>query len=452
MNNKLIALSALTLLPMCIQAKTDKKPNIIVVYCDDMGYGDLSCFGNPSIKTPILDQMALEGQKWSSFYVSASVSSPSRAGLLTGRLGVRTGLYGDQNRVLFPHSAGGFPDTELSMADILKTAGYQTAMVGKWHIGHHAGNMPLAHGFEYFIGAPFSNDMSKKEQAKIGNKKYPHEYVIYNQDEIMMVEPDQTNITKFFTKEATRYIDHHSEKPFFLYLAHPMPHFPVYASKKFQGKSARGVYGDTIEELDWSMGELLKCLKKNGIEDNTLIVFTSDNGPWLPYKQQAGTAGPLKDGKASHFEGGFRVPCIIWGSMVSPGHITDMASTLDLLPTFCELAGAELPKDRTYDGISLCNVLKNSKKHCKREIFYFYRGSKLFAIRKGDYKLHFMDQPAYGSRKQVILEKPVLYNISVDPEERYDISESNPEIVEELKRLAKAHLSSFQKAESIFDL
>ena len=228
------------------ETKEEMKPNIIVINCDDMGYGDLSCFGNPTIKTPNLDRMALEGQKWSSFYVSASVSSPSRAGLLTGRLGVRTGMYGNKNRVLFPNSPGGLPSEEFTIAELLKQAGYHTACIGKWHLGHLPEYMPLRHGFDYFYGYPYSNDMSRKEQIKLGNNKYPYEYILYEQEKVIAREPDQSDLTKQVTNAAIRYIKSNEDAPFFLYLAHPMPHVPVYASADFLGNSARGKYGDTI--------------------------------------------------------------------------------------------------------------------------------------------------------------------------------------------------------------
>ena len=427
------------------------KPNIIVINCDDMGYGDLSCFGSPTIKTPNLDRMALEGQKWSSFYVSASVSSPSRAGLMTGRLGVRTGMYGDKKKVLFPNSPEGLPAEELTIAELLKKAGYHTACVGKWHLGHLPEFMPLKHGFDYFYGYPYSNDMSRKEQIKMGNKKYPYEYIVYEQETEIKREPDQYDLTQDVTSAAIRYIKTNKNAPFFLYLAHPMPHRPVYASSDFQGQSERGKYGDTIEELDWSTGQILQTLKREGLDKNTLVIFTSDNGPWISYKQEGGSAGSLKDGKASSFEGGFRVPCIMWGSMVKPGIITDMASTLDLLPTFCELAGIPLPSNRIYDGVSLANVLKD-KSACKRDVFYFYRGSELYAIRKGKYKAHFIYKSAYGSDKKIIYKKPVLYDLGIDPGELYDLSSLYPEIVEELTRLAEEHKNSFDVSESIFDM
>ena len=433
-------------------ASTPTKPNIIIINCDDMGYGDLSCFGSPTTKTPNLDKMALEGQKWSSFYVSASVSSPSRAGLLTGRLGVRTGMYGDKKGVLFPDSPGGMPADEQTIPELLKQAGYTTACIGKWHLGHLPQYMPLQHGFDYFYGMLFSNDMSRKEQMKLGNKNYPYELVVYEQEKEVEREPDQTQLTKRLTEVATQYIRSHQKHPFFLYLAHPMPHFPVYASSRFQGTSDRGEYGDAIEELDWSVGEILQTLRQLGLDQNTWVVFTSDNGPWLPYKQAGGSAGPLRDGKNSHCEGGFRVPCIMWGGMVKPGHITQMGSTLDLLPTCCEMAGIDLPAGVELDGVSLLNVLQDSGATPKRENFFFYRGSQLYAVRKGKYKLHYRNKSAYGNDPVVVYDKPRLYDLGTDPSEKYDIAAQHPEVVKELDEMAAAHKASFKVAESIFDL
>lgn len=359
-------------------------------------------------------------------------------------------MYGDQRRVLFPDSKGGLPSEELTIAELLKQAGYHTACIGKWHLGHLPEYMPLRHGFDYFYGYPYSNDMSRKEQIKLGNTKYPYEYIIYEQEKELEREPQQYNLTQQVTKAAIRYIKSNENSPFFLYLAHPMPHMPVYASTDFQGKSARGKYGDTVEELDWSVGQILQTLKSEGLDKNTLVIFTSDNGPWLLCKQEGGSPGPLKDGKASMFEGGFRVPCIMWGAMVKPGYITDMASTLDLLPTFCEIAGIPLPSDRHYDGISLLNVLKD-KSTCKRDVFYFYRGSELYAIRKGKYKAHFSYRPAYGATDKIVYDKPVLYDLGTDPGELYNIAEEHPDIVQELTMLANAHKASLKIAKSIFD-
>lgn len=434
----------------CESASKEEKSNVIVIFCDDLGYGDLACFGHPTIKTPHLDKMASEGQKWSSFYVSASVSSPSRAGLLTGRMNVRTGLYGSKRRVLFPNSVHGIPAEEITIAELLKNNGYATGCVGKWHLGHKSENMPLEHGFDYFYGSPFSNDMSRAEQSKVGNKNYPFEYVLYEQDKIIATEPDQENLTKTVTSKAISFIENHKNEPFFLYLTHPMPHWPVYASKEFQGTSVRGPYGDCIEELDASVGQIIETLERNGLDDNTLVVFTSDNGPWLSYKSMGGSAGHLSEGKAAIMEGGFRVPCIFWGSMVTPAHITDMGSTLDLLPTICDLTGTELPTDRVYDGSTLMGTLSRVEQS-PREEFFFYRNGYLYAMRRGDYKIIFAYQSGYGGDPRVVLESPRLYDIAQDPEERYDIASESPDIVKELTEYADHHKATMEVKEPLFD-
>jgi arylsulfatase len=292
--------------------------------------------------------------------------------------------------------------------------------------------------------------MSRVENAKRGNTNYRFEYVLYEQDRVIEVEPPQTELTQKVTAAAVGFIESNPDSPFFLYVAHPMPHIPIYASADFRGRSARGDYGDTVEELDWSVGRIMETLRRQGLDKNTLVVFTSDNGPWLTQHQRGGSAGPLKDGKGSTFEGGFRVPCIMWGSMVSPGHITDMGGTLDLLPTFCEMAGVALPTDRVYDGVSQLDVIRD-KSPGRRETNYFYRGSDLFAMRAGQYKIHFIYQPAYGRDPKKVLDTPMLYDLGVDPSEIYDIAADHPEIVERLTAMAREHRASFTIAESVFD-
>lgn len=425
--------------------------NIILINCDDLGYGDLGCYGHPTIKTPNLDQMACEGQRWTSFYVTSAVSSPSRAGLMTGRLGVRTGMYGDKRSVLFPDSPEGLPQSELTMATLLKQKGYISACIGKWHLGHKEESLPLKHGFDYFYGIPYSNDMSKKEQILMGNNYYNTELPFYQQGKIIETEPDQTQLTKRLTEYAVSFIEKQKEKPFFLYLAHPMPHIPLYASEAFQGKSIRGKYGDAVEEIDWSVGQVLDALKKYNLDSNTLVIFTSDNGPWLSYGIDGGSAGLLKDGKGSTCEGGFRVPCIMWGKNIKSGIVTDMASTLDLLPTFCELAGVKLPEDREYDGESLTQVLYH-KTDSPREIYPFFRGKEMYAFRKGKYKIHFISRPAYGPDDRTIHATPLLYDIENDPGEQYNIASKHPDIVKRLSEKAKEYLSTLVIKESIFDL
>ena len=296
-------------------------PNFIIIFTDDQGYGDLGVYGHPTIKTPSLDRMAFEGQKWTSFYVAASVCTPSRAGLLTGRLPVRSGMSSDKRRVLFPDSKGGLPETEITIARMLKTAGYSTAAIGKWHLGHLPQYLPTSHGFDHYYGIPYSNDMDIQEEIK----GYDDYFAIFNdpkvetfnvplmRDTFIIERPaEQTTITKRYTQEAVKYITENKEHPFFLYVAHSFPHVPLFTSEEFKGKSERGLYGDVIEEIDWSVGEILKTLKEEGLDKNTLVVFTSDNGPWLIFGTNGGSAGLLYGGKGTSYEGGVREPAIFW--------------------------------------------------------------------------------------------------------------------------------------------
>jgi arylsulfatase A-like enzyme len=342
------------------------RPNLVIIFCDDLGYGDLACFGSPTIKTPNLDRMASEGQKWTNFYVAASVCTPSRAGLLTGRLPIRTGMCSSKRRVLFPDSAGGLPASEVTISSALKGAGYNTAAVGKWHLGHLPPFLPTSHGFDSYFGVPYSNDMDrvsgKGPKGRDAFWEPKSEYwgvpILRGFEEIER-SPDQTQLTTRYTEEAVGFIRRQEVgKPFFLYLAHSMPHVPLFASDKFSGTSTAGLYGDVIEEIDWSVGQVLGSLREKRLAESTLVVFTSDNGPWLVFDTHGGNAGTLRAGKGSTWEGGMREPTIFWWpGKVVPGTVHEMGSTLDLLPTACALAGAELPSDRTFDGGDLSPVL-----------------------------------------------------------------------------------------------
>lgn len=362
MNEKAKFLAALSIITIPaveqVQAKGQQQPNVIVIFCDDLGYGDLSCFGAPTTHTPNIDQMCAEGQKWSCFYDTASLSSPSRGGLLTGQFGVRSGLYGDKKNVLFPSDVGGITsENNTTVAEYLRRGGYSTACVGKWHLGCNEGQMPLDNGFDYYFGIPYSNDMI------VSRAKMPP-LPLYNQEEVVETEPDQRLFTQRFTDYTIDFIDQSrdSKKPFFIYLAHPMPHFPIFASEEFRGTSERGLYGDVIEELDHNVGRILQHLRDLKMDKNTIVVFTSDNGPWVTKKLSGGSNGELRDGKASAFEGGFRVPAIFWGYGVKGGTQKGcMGSTLDLLPTLCEMASVELPQDVIFDGESLTEVLSDKR-------------------------------------------------------------------------------------------
>ena len=329
-------------------------PNFIVIFCDDLGYGDLGCFGHPTIRTPHLDEMAHDGQKWTNFYVAANVCTPSRAGLLTGRLPIRNGMCSDKRRVLFPHSGGGLPTTEVTISSALKESGYATAAVGKWHLGHLPQFLPTAHGFDSYFGIPYSNDMDKvKGSTDHFTLADNEDYKAYNvpllrgTDEVER-PADQRTITKRYTEEAVAFIDakQKSKSPYFLYLAHSLPHIPLFRSGEFVDKSLAGIYGDVIEEIDWSVGQVLEAVQQDN-DSQTYVVFTSDNGPWLRFNTHGGSAGLLRDGKGSTWEGGMREPTVMWAhpKQLATGVVTDIGSTLDLLPTFAAMAGVVLPDD-----------------------------------------------------------------------------------------------------------
>jgi arylsulfatase A len=412
------------------------KPNIIVVFCDDMGYGDLSSFGHPTIKTPELDNLAAEGQKWTSFYVTAPVCTPSRAGLITGRYPVRSGFMGG---VLFPNSKGGLPQSEITIPELMKVGGYATACIGKWHLGHLPQFLPTSHGFDYYYGIPYSNDMDRVEGTDYRETCVNPEIELFQvplmrNEEVIERPAQQTTIARRYTEETVKYINENSQNPFFIYLAHNMPHVPLFRSPAFENRSERGIYGDVIEEIDWSMGQIRMALEENGIAENTLVIFTSDNGPWLRFNQHGGSAGLLREGKGSTFEGGMRVPAIFWWKgVLKQGIVSDMGSTLDFLPTFCNLAGVPLPDDRQLDGFDLTKTLLYGEKS-PRDIMIFSRGNEVYAIRKGDYKAHFIVKNRESEEPT-----PLLYHLGHDPSEKYNLADQYPEIIEELRLEAEKY-------------
>jgi arylsulfatase A len=425
-------------------AGSASKPNIVIVFADDMGYGDLGCYGHPTIRTPHLDRMASRGLKFTQFYVGASVCTPSRAALLTGRLPIRSGL----SKVLIPSSKGGLPETEITLAELLKEAGYATACIGKWHLGWQREYLPCSHGFDTYFGVPYSNDMSPGTQP--GNPVFKdapptpliRDFTVTNPDK----EPDQRLFTKQYTEESLQFIRKNGGKrPFFLYLAHTMPHVPLYASEEFGGTSLRGLYGDTIEEIDWSCGQVLSTLKELGIEDNTLVVFTSDNGPWLSKKLDGGCAGPFFEGKVSTWEGGFRVPAIFYWPGKIPKGVTTTAfgTTMDLFTTCANLADVDLPSDREIDGEDLAPILFDDEPG-REPLMYYYFGDELWAVRKGPWKIHFKTtDPAsvstWGAWNIEEHDPPLLFHLGRDPGEKYNVADSNPNVVADLAKLAERH-------------
>jgi arylsulfatase A len=454
----LIALLFLTSLAFAQGAR--RPPNFVVIFCDDLGYGDLGSFGHPTIRTPHLDRMATEGQRWTSFYAADSVCTPSRSALLTGRLPIRTGMFSDTRRVLYPDSAGGLPASELTIAELLKTRGYATAAIGKWHLGFQPQYLPMKQGFDSYFGIPYSNDMdtvvkfdSRTEYLNfMKNPKREYWNVPLMRNEQVIERPaEQTTLTERYTDEAIKFIGANRNRPFFLYLAHSMPHMPLFRSKAFANKSARGLYGDVIEELDANVGRVLDTLRQSNLDRNTLVVFTSDNGPWATFDEQGGSAGLLRGSKGGTYEGGMREPTIFWQpGTLKPGVVTEIGSTLDLLPTFCKLAGVPAPADRVLDGYDLTDVL-HSRGRSPRQTMFYWRGSKLHAVRHGSFKAHFITQSEYGGEAAVTLATPELYNLDHDPSEKWNVAAKHPDVIAEIRRIAEAHIKAIPPVQNHLD-
>lgn len=434
------------------------RPNFVVIFADDLGYGDLSCYGHPTIRTPHLDRMAREGLRFTQFYSAAEVCTPSRAALLTGRLPPRSGMCSNQRRVLFPGSKGGLPAEEVTIAELLRAQGYATACIGKWHLGHLPPFLPTQHGFDSCFGIPYSNDMDRVPTAPLGRAAFLEPKVEYwnvpllRNTEIIERPADQHTLTRRYADEAISFIKAHKEQPFFLYLPHTMPHVPLFASDEASGKSARGLYGDVVEELDANVGRVLQALRDEKLAENTLVFFTSDNGPWLTQGDQGGSAGLLRDGKGSTWEGGMREPAIAWRPGTVPaGTIShELASTLDLLPTFCAQSGANLPTDRPLDGYDITPALAGGKSP-RSEMFY-YRGYELMAVRSGSWKMHLQTQTGYGQPKPELHDPPLLFNLHIDPGESYNVAGKHSKVLAELQTLLEKHRAGMKPAPSQLEL
>jgi len=400
-----------------------KLPNFVIIFTDDQGYNDLGCYGSPTIKTPHLDKMAAEGLKFTDFYVAASVCTPSRAALMTGCYPRRVSLP----HVLFPNTRIGINPDEITIAEILKGQGYATMCIGKWHLGHLPPFLPTRHGFAHYFGLPYSNDM----RPETNPRRYPPLPLIRDEN-IIEENPDQSRLTERYTDEAIRFISENKGRPFFLYLPHTMPHVPLYVSERFRGKSAGGLYGDVIECIDWSAGQILDTLARLGLADNTLVVFTTDNGPWLQRGKHGGSALPLRAGKGTMYEGGFRVPCIMrWPGRIPAGAVcSEMATTMDLLPTMARLAGTEPPSDRIIDGKDIWPLMAGAAgARSPHEAFYYYTGNNLRAVRSGEWKLVFE-----GTRRR---EVAALYNLEADIGETENVIAERPAVAVRLRALAE---------------
>jgi len=434
----LILLAAFIPFTRCVQSGKEQKPNIVIFFADDMGYGDLGCFGSPNIRTPHIDKLANEGIKLTSFYVAGPVCTPSRAGLMSGRYPIHT-LPGN----LGPNSKNGFPAEELIIPEVLKGAGYKSMAIGKWHLGYAKKELlPTARGFDHFYGLPYSNDMIRPWV----NTDIPLKLYIDDKP-VKTVNYDQESLTVDYTKEAIKFIKENKNSPFLLYIPYSMPHLPISTTDDFIGKSAGGFYGDVIETIDWSVGEIMKNLEKMGIDDNTLVIFTSDNGPWhqLPDRMlqrgvrpwHQGTTGPLHGSKGSTYEGGMRLPGIFyWKGTIPAGLVSsDIATTMDIFPTLIEIAGAKIPKGKEFDGVNILPFLKGIAVS-PRDTFYYFRGRVLEAVRVDEWKLRYSNHRKPGVRQNDAV-TPELYNLKDDPGENYNMAELYPNTVKYLMGVMK---------------
>lgn len=446
----LLIIAFLSLSLISCQRLEEKKeathPNIVLIFTDDQGYNDVGVYGSPDILTPNLDQLAKEGVRFTNFYVAQAVCSASRAALLTGTYSNRLGIHG----ALDHSSMHGLNPQETTIAEMLKPLGYNTAIFGKWHLGHHPEFLPNNQGFDEFVGIPYSNDMWPNHPE---TKNYYPSLPLYENDQVIdTLWNDQSNLTTLFTEKSVDFINRNKENPFFLYLAHPMPHVPLFVSDKFKGKSDRGLYGDVIMEIDWSLGEIVKALKINGLEEKTLVIFLSDNGPWLSYSGHSGSAYPLREGKGTSWDGGVKVPAIMkWKGQWPEGMIQENpAMSIDILPSIAKITGAKLP-ELPIDGRDISALLKEKNaKSLQEAYFIYYNRNELQALVMDEWKLYFPHKyrviaPGQEFRddgfplKYTMADLPEmeLYHIPTDPSETNNVIHLNPDILNKMMELAK---------------
>lgn len=455
--NKYI-LSSLALLSCSATFAKQEQPNVIIILTDDQGSADLSCLGSTRIKSPNIDDMAAEGMLLNRFYTASSVSSPSRAAILTGRMPQRVGVPA----VLFPFTTTGLPAEEITIAEKLHDQGYKTTIIGKWHLGHKPEQLPTTQGFESFYGIPYSNDMSIAKELKISDdiiyndgydakqlqddiskyevfeeyKKIKKRVPLMRDNEVIEFPAKQTTLTERYTNEAVKFIKDNKNKPFFLYMAHTFPHYPIYVGEKFDGHSGNGPYCDAVEEIDWSVGEIMKALKENGLDENTFVVFLSDNGPQSVQSGVVnGLPGDLRGHKSDSYEGGYRSPCVMWyPKMIRAGRYSEeIVSALDLFPTIMNITGASMPDDRVYDGYDLTQYLSGELSKSPRNEIYYYHANMMDidGVRLGDWK--YFDYGNIKDKKANLTEKGHLHNLSVDISESDDLIEKYPQKSNELQ-------------------
>lgn len=455
MNILIIAVLQITCCKAQSLISNEQLPNIVLIYMDDMGYGDVAAYGGFEYTTPNIDKLAVQGMRFTNFYAAQPICTASRAAILTGCYPNRIGIFG----ALHPNSPIGISDKEVTIAEMLKKRGYATAIFGKWHLGDAQKFLPLQHGFDEYVGLPYSNDMwPVKFDGTPADSTEPEKFSV---PPLPLIEgnkvigyirdlKEQATLTTLYTEKAVDFINRHKKKPLFLYLAHSMVHIPLAVSDKFKGKSKQGLFGDVMMEIDWSIGEVMKALKKNGLENNTVVIFTSDNGPWLRFGNHAGSTAGLREGKGTTWEGGQREPAIVrWPGVVPAGSICNkLSSNIDLLPTIAAITKAPLPENK-IDGVNILSLFKGEINANPRDhLFFYFNKNDLEAVREGQWKLvlphayrsvenELPGENGWPGKMHISKTELALYDLRRDPGERYDVKEQNPEVIKRLQKLVE---------------